>query len=314
MLLAHLSDLHLRDAADALEFDRQLECIAAEKVDHLVISGDFLDRWNPALLERALDALDARGFLDPLRVTIIHGNHDLPSSGGHPRDQRDLLRLALRFWDPPPLLRGRRRRFYDLLRARGEQIGIVPPFRKELAGGVTLAAIDTVPFPWIPFTFASNGLTLQHARGAVAAKDLEWLAAQKGERLVLVMHHYPLDAGAYSWRYDSWRRHGSRRWLSALAHLTVTVPMDIEKGSRERLWEAIEQCRAMAVLCGHLHRARLDYRGTVAVALNGQSGADWAGRTIAFYRIDGRSLVAEQRQLTAAAARASDRTMLKKRP
>ena len=70
-----------------------------------VITGDLLDRWNPPLLERALDALGARGFLDPARVTIIHGNHDLPSSGGHPREQRDLLRLALRFWDPPPLLR-----------------------------------------------------------------------------------------------------------------------------------------------------------------------------------------------------------------
>jgi hypothetical protein len=35
----------------------------------------------------------------------------------------------------------------------------------------------------------------------------------------------------------------------------------------------------------------------VAVALNGQSGADWAGRTIAFYRIEGRSVIAEQRPL-----------------
>ena len=39
----------------------------------------------------------------------------------------------------------------------------------------------------------------------------------------------------------------------------------------------------------------LERRGNVAVGLNGQSGAEWAGHTIAFYRIDGRSVVAEQR-------------------
>jgi 3',5'-cyclic AMP phosphodiesterase CpdA len=303
VVVAHLSDLHLRDETDAVEFDRQLDCVAAEPVDHLVISGDLLDRWSPPLLERALDALAARGFLDPARVTIIHGNHDLPSSGGHPREQRDLLRLAVRFWDPPPLLRRRRERFYSLLRARSAPLGVMPPFRKELAGGITLAAIDTVPFPWVPFTFGSGGLTLQHAKGAVAPKDLDWLASQKTDRLVVVMHHYPLDAGAFSWRYDRWHREAPPRWLSALGQLTVTVPMNIEERDRERLWKALEESGAMAVLCGHLHRSRLDHRGGVAVALNGQSGADWAGRTIAFYRIEGRTIAAEQRQMTRDAVR-----------
>ena len=297
MILAHLSDLHLRDDRDAVEFDRQLDCIAAEPVDHLIISGDLLDRWNPPLLERALDALGVRGFLHPARVTIIHGNHDLPSSGGHPREQRDLLRLLLRFWDPPPLLRRRRRRFYRLLGARSAALGIRPPFRKELGAGLTLVALDSVPFPWVPFTFNSGGIALQHARGAIAPRALDWLAAQDSERLVVVMHHYPLDAGAFSWRYDRWHSGGSSRWLSRLARMSVTVPMDVEEGNRERFWAAIKRSRAFAVFCGHLHRARLDHRGDVAVALNGQSGADWAGRTIAFYRIEGRSVVAEQRQL-----------------
>jgi UDP-2,3-diacylglucosamine pyrophosphatase LpxH len=297
LLLAHLSDLHLRDEADAVEFDRQLDCIAAEPVDHLVISGDLLDRWSPPLLERAHGALAARGFLDPARVTIIHGNHDLASSGGHPREQRDLLRLAVRFWDPPTVLRRRRQRFYGLLRHRCAPLGILPPFRKELTGGLTLAALDSVPFPWVPFTVGSGGLTLQHAWGTIPPQDLDWLAAQKSERLLVVMHHYPLDAGAFSWRYDRWQREGSPRWLSGLGRLTVTVPVDIEQRNRERLWTAIERCQAFGVLCGHLHRARVDHRGAVAVALNGQSGADWAGRTIAFYRIEGRSVVAEQRQL-----------------
>lgn len=297
MIFAHLSDLHLRDEADAVELGRQLDRIVSRNADHLVITGDLLDRWNPPLLDRALDALAAHAFLSPARVTIIHGNHDLASSGGHPREQRDLLRLALRFWDPPPLLRWRRRRFYRQLAARNAQLGIMPPFRKDLCGGVTLAAVDSVPFPWVPLTFSAGGITLQHARGAIAPRELAWLAAQKSERLVLLMHHYPLDAGAYSWRYDRWRRDGSSPWLSRLGRLSVTVPMDVKERNRERLWAAIEQSGVFAVFCGHLHRARLDHRGSVAVALNGQSGAEWAGHTIAFYRIEGRTVAAEHRQL-----------------
>ena len=84
MLIAHLSDLHLRDTDDAVWLDRQLDRIAARNPDHLAITGDLLDRWQPALLERALDALKARGLLDAERLTLLHGNHDLASSGGHP--------------------------------------------------------------------------------------------------------------------------------------------------------------------------------------------------------------------------------------
>jgi len=51
-----------------------------------------------------------------------------------------------------------------------------------------------------------------------------------------------------------------------------------------------------------VHRARLEQFGGVAVALNGQSGADWAGRTIALYRIDGSSVSAEYRTISCAAA------------
>ena len=173
----------------------------------------------------------------------------------------------------------------------------MPPFRKELGGGVTLAAVDSVPFPWVPLTFNAAASRCSMPAVRSRARELAWLAAQKSERLALLMHHYPLDAGAFSWRYDRWRKDGSSPWLSRLGRLSVTVPMDVKERNRERLWAAIEQSQVFAVFCGHVHRARLDHRGAVAVALNGQSGAEWAGRTIAFYRIEGRSVAAEQRQL-----------------
>ena len=63
MLIAHLSDLHLRNPDDATWLDRQLDRIAAGRPDHLAITGDLLDRWAPALLTRVLDMLAAHDLL-----------------------------------------------------------------------------------------------------------------------------------------------------------------------------------------------------------------------------------------------------------
>ena len=55
--------------------------------------------------------LAARDLLTSDRLTILHGNHDLASSGAHPRRTADLWRHVLRFWDPPPVVALRKRRF-----------------------------------------------------------------------------------------------------------------------------------------------------------------------------------------------------------
>src|SRR6478736_3675239 len=112
MLIAHLSDSHIRDANDLRAFERQLDRVTAGGAEHLVLSGDLLDRWCPRLLGSALDSLAVRGLLRPERVTNVHGNHDLTSSGAHPRTRADIPRLLLRAWDPPPIVVARRRRFY----------------------------------------------------------------------------------------------------------------------------------------------------------------------------------------------------------
>src|SRR4051812_25739257 len=139
----------MRDAADVWAFERQLDRVAAGAPDHLVISGDLLDRWRPRLLAHALDALDSRRLLEAGRCTIVHGNHDLTSSGAHPRRRRDLPRLLLRAWDPPPLVLARRRRFYAAIERRAPGVAAIAPFAKDL-GAITLAAIDTVPISWSP--------------------------------------------------------------------------------------------------------------------------------------------------------------------
>jgi 3',5'-cyclic AMP phosphodiesterase CpdA len=277
VLLAHLSDSHIRDAADLRAFERQLDRVAAGAPDHLVLSGDLLDRWQPRLLARALETLAARGLLDAARTTIIHGNHDLQSSGGHPRSRRDLPRLVLRAWDPPPVVAARRRRFYTAIDRRAP--GVAPPpivarqaglFVKSLPS-LTVAALDTIPLPWTPVRVRGGRLQTRVSAGCIRDAPLAALAAavRPGTPSVLVLHHYPLPVPPIRW---------NRR---------LEVVMEIPDRDRRKLWAAARAAGVCLILCGHVHRARLEWHDGIAVGLQGQSGAGWAGRSIGWYRLDG---------------------------
>jgi 3',5'-cyclic AMP phosphodiesterase CpdA len=285
VLIAHLSDLHIRHAGDAMWLDRQLDRIAARHPDHLAVTGDLLDRWSPPLLTRTLDALGARGLLDPERTTILHGNHDLASAGGYPRGRRDLWRLGLRFWDPPPLMRRRRERFHDAIAARAPGTSVAAPFMKSLACGLRMAVLDTVPLSWVPFTISDGAVVLRHAIGVIPAAQAAWLAAQPRARspLVVLMHHYPIGTPSFQWTP------GGR--LSRLP--PVVVPMHVPVRDQREFWIAAESADVRLVLCGHVHRARLEWHGRIAVGLHGQSGAEWAGRTIAWYELTGDQVAME---------------------
>ena len=282
MLIAHLSDLHIRDDADVSALERQLDRIVARNPTHLAITGDLLDRWDPSLLARVLDVLAARDLLDPDRLTIIHGNHDLASSGGHPRRTADLWRLVLRFWDPPPLIAHRKRRFYAEVERRAPGVAAAAPFVKALPGGWRIAVLDTVPVPWRPLKIALDGATVHHAIGRVRRHELSWLRGLRPDGpLMLLVHHFPLDAPQFQWKPSGWLRHVVSE---------VRVPMEIPEPERARFWEAVTESGARLVLCGHVHRARMEWKNGIAVGLNGQSGADWAGRTIAYYDLSSEPL------------------------
>jgi 3',5'-cyclic AMP phosphodiesterase CpdA len=270
LLIAHLSDSHIRDAADVRAFERQLDRVAAGAPDHLVLSGDLLDRWSPRLLRRALDALDARGLLDAARTTIVHGNHDLQSSGGHPRSRRDLPRLVLRAWDPPPVIAARRRRFYAAIERRAPGVSHQAPFAKDL-GAFSVAALDTIPLPWTPIRIHRGLVQTRLSAGCIRDAQVAWLGEglPKDKPALLVLHHYPLPVAPF--------RYGRR----------VEVVMEIPERQRRALWAAARSAGVRLVLCGHVHRARLEWHDGIAVGLQGQSGSAWAGRSIGWYTLDG---------------------------
>ena len=280
LLIAHLSDSHLRDASDVDWLARQLDRIAARNPQHLAITGDLLDRWNPRLLDRALAVLDAGGWLDRERLTLLHGNHDLASSGGYPQRRSDLWRLGTRFWDPPPLLAWRRRRFHARIDRDAAGVAPVAPFAKTLASGLRVAGLDTVPFFWRPVRVEGRTLAVQHGIGQLQAADAAWLRSLPAGQgpLILLVHHYPLRSDTYRW--------SPKR--GPLRSAEFSVPMNIPATDRAALWDAAEHAGVRLVLCGHVHRARLEWERGIAVGLNGQSGAAWAGRTIAWYTLGAR--------------------------
>ena len=294
MLIAHLSDLHLRDPGDVTWLERQLDRIARRRPEHLAVTGDLLDRWDPDLLELALEAFSIRGFMNAERLTIFHGNHDLVSSGGHPRRSADLWRLALRFWDPPPLVERRRRRFYAALAARAAGVGAQSPVLKVLRSGLRLAIVYTVPAPWKPLRIRAGKVTVHHGVGCVRKSEMEWLAGQRGDSaLTLLAHHCPLDAPQFTWtplRPDF--TSGFSRLLARVVK-EVTVPLAIVPEDRERFWAAATAAGVRLVLCGHVHRAKFEWHQGIAVGLNGQSGAEWAGRTVAYYEITGNTVTVD---------------------
>lgn len=163
-------------------------------------------------------------------------------------------------------------------------MGAPAPFEKVIAAGVRVAVIDSVPIPWRPLRLSGREITVQHAVGCIRPPQAAWLSRLPGDPVVIVLiHHYPLDVDAFSWNPDGWLRRVIRH---------VHVPMAISPGDRDVFWAANASARARLVLCGHVHRVRFEWKDGTAVGLNGQSGAAWAGRTIAFYEISGDTVAA----------------------
>jgi predicted phosphodiesterase len=294
--LAHLSDLHLRSRDDLDRFEAQVRMLVRARIDHLAVTGDLLERWEPRLFDAALDILRHADLFHRNRLTIIHGNHDLVSAGA-PHTARDRRRLLIRFWDPEPLLRWRRRRFYQKVAPlfAGSAEGL--PAIKEDVCGIDLLAIDTVPTRFRPVAVrrhtskdrrdrslaTGSRIELRHALGTVPDGHAAWLSSlphPQPRPRVLLMHHYPLPTPDLTWR-------------------RIVIPMEIPKGRRDLLWRAIHDAGVSLVLCGHVHRSRAERIDGVTVGLEGTSGGAWADYGASVWTIDGSGLVSKHEKHTA---------------
>ncbi len=87
--IAHLSDLHIsldHSLHNTRNMRRVLEYCLRRNVDHIVITGDIAANAEKKELEAARKILRSYGLLDPERLSLIIGNHDVFGGVHHAQD------------------------------------------------------------------------------------------------------------------------------------------------------------------------------------------------------------------------------------
>jgi predicted MPP superfamily phosphohydrolase len=92
--IALISDMHMGLTIDETRLRRQMERLAAEKPDLLIVAGDLVDdRTSPEQMRAACDAVG--GVPATYGAYFVYGNHDLASHGPVPPYTRAELDRAL---------------------------------------------------------------------------------------------------------------------------------------------------------------------------------------------------------------------------
>jgi hypothetical protein len=80
----------------------------------------------------------------------------------------------------------------------------------------------------------------------------------------------------------------------------VLVPMHVQ-GDLDKFWHLAQRAGVRLIMCGHIHRTLLNHREGIAIATQGQSGADWARRPFSIYDVgeDGTLIEATERSMEA---------------
>lgn len=80
MTIAHVSDLHLSREHKRYNLRRArrlLEAVVRQNVDHVVITGDIAADADRSDFEAARKLFSSMGLLDPRRLSVVIGNHDI---------------------------------------------------------------------------------------------------------------------------------------------------------------------------------------------------------------------------------------------
>lgn len=78
--LAHISDLHVsldHERHNIRRLRRLLDAILRQNVDHIVVTGDITADAKPGEFDAVRKVFKRYGLLDPLRLTVVPGNHDI---------------------------------------------------------------------------------------------------------------------------------------------------------------------------------------------------------------------------------------------
>jgi 3',5'-cyclic AMP phosphodiesterase CpdA len=191
LTIAHLSDLHLSALHKRSHIRRTrkaLEYVHALGVDHVVVTGDITADGTPEDYRIARSVFASAGLLNPSRLTVVIGNHDV-FGGVHTAE--DILTFPGRCarTDEKAKLSAFGTAFQETFQ------GSLMPFEKRifpfarLIGDVAIITVNTIaPYSRVKNPLGSNGSVDDKSFDALS--DLLGSAAIRSRRKIIALHHH----------------------------------------------------------------------------------------------------------------------------
>ncbi len=243
MKIAHISDLHLdanNKRVNLLNTEKLLDHISANRYDHVVISGDITENAEVSGFELARKLFQKYGLLDPNKLTLTIGNHDI-FGGVHLAE--DILKFPSRCRAAD--FNEKVKTFCYFFREAFEST-IKPaedrffPFIKELEEIVIIGLNSIAKYSPLKNPFASNGKISHEQTEAmhILLKEIN----TTGKKILVVSHHHfckdSLDMTT-----------GSGSIWQAIEKQTMKLR------NKKRVIKNLKKAGAEIVLHGHLHES-----------------------------------------------------------
>jgi 3',5'-cyclic AMP phosphodiesterase CpdA len=242
MLIAHLSDLHLsaeHGRRNLRRAKRLLDFVLRSGVNHLVVTGDITADARPSDLQVARNLFASCGLLDPARLTVIPGNHDI-YGGVHTAEE--ILEFPSRCRST--MVEDREQEFLEAFREtfRGSlrpKKGHPFPFAKVVGEVVFFGLNSVAAYSPLKNPVGSNGKVGQRQRDHLK-ELLRTGIFGKRRRIVLIHHHFEM-------REPGVGRGALRSLWNAIEGHTMKL-----RGKKELL-RLLDQERVDLILHGHVH-------------------------------------------------------------
>jgi Icc protein len=242
MRIAHISDLHLNpdyfpERTEA--FYQILEKCRSLKVDHIVITGDITNQAKAKEFAHARTILKEFDLLNPAKLTVTIGNHDIY---GGPYHAEDVLSF-------PGFCKGtdydsKVKEFYSSFRETFDDCKYVSgtsvfPFVKIIRDVAFVGINSVAQWSSIKNPLGSNGDVGKHQYQQL--KKIFESEIVKGKTILVLIHHH----------FNKMEKKESSGKLERLWHAIESGTMKLWK--KKRLFRLFNDGKIGKVLHGHLH-------------------------------------------------------------
>jgi 3',5'-cyclic AMP phosphodiesterase CpdA len=234
-------NLDIRDT-NLLETEATLDFVLDKGADHIVLTGDLADNGELEALETLREVFQRRGLLDPERLTVVIGNHDIFGGVQNIEEIFDFPEKC-RAVDYDDKVRAFHRMFVETYEGVEYARDDDPyPFAKRV-GRVLFVALNTVArYSSTGNPFASNGVIDDEQRHLAAAL-LERFGEDADKRIVLTHHHFKKMKVV------------SRRWMQLMWENVENQTMKMRK--RKKAARMFKERGVDYVMHGHIHESEI---------------------------------------------------------